>query len=262
MGSISDYLENKLLDHVLKTAAYSQPAAIYVALSTADPLDTGAGLAEPSGNGYTRVQHDSWDVAASRASENTGVITFPEATGAWGTITHFALFDASSGGNMLGHGQLGTARVVVAMDTPSFADGAIDISVDPSGFSDFLANELLDHVLLTGAYSVPTNLYVAMCTAAIADNDTGSTITEPSGNGYARVNHNAWDAAAAGASENTGAITFPEATGSWGTLTHVGILDASSAGNLLLHSAVGTSKSISSGETAEFADGDIDITLD
>jgi len=92
MGSLSNYAENAILDHVLKTTPFSVPTNIYVALSTADPLDTGAGIAEPEGGGYERVICNSWDEAASRATANTADVVFPEATGDWGTITHVVLF--------------------------------------------------------------------------------------------------------------------------------------------------------------------------
>ncbi|RKY08024.1 MAG: hypothetical protein DRP56_04780, partial [Planctomycetota bacterium] len=104
-GSISDYLENELLDHVFGNGTYTVPS-IYIALSTADPTDDASGLAEPSGNGYARVAHSSWNTAASRAIDNNGTITFPQATGSWGTITHYAIFDAATAGNMLAHGSL------------------------------------------------------------------------------------------------------------------------------------------------------------
>ena len=88
MGSISNYLENELLDHILGTGAYTKPT-VYVGLSTADPTDDASGNAEPSGNAYARVAHSAWDAATSRATENTGTCTFPQATGSWGTITHW-----------------------------------------------------------------------------------------------------------------------------------------------------------------------------
>jgi hypothetical protein len=125
-------------------------------------------------------------------------------------------------------------------------------------FSDYLENELLDHVLKTGDYSSPTNLYVALYTAAPTDAGGG---TEVSGGGYARVNHNSWDAASGGASSNDGAITFSTASSAWGEVVAVGILDATSAGNLLMWADLTTSKTVSTGDVAEFADGAIDITL-
>jgi len=127
MGSLSNYAENAILDHVLKTTPFSVPTNIYVALSTADPLDTGAGIAEPEGGGYERVICNSWDEAASRATANTADVVFPEATGNWGTITHFALFDAITAGNMLAHGALAVSKTVDTGIDAKFAAGDIDV---------------------------------------------------------------------------------------------------------------------------------------
>jgi hypothetical protein len=128
MGSASDYLENALLDHVFENSAYTQPT-IYIGASTADPTDDASGLAEPSGNGYARKAHSTWDTAASGATENTGAITFAVSTGSWGTITHWAAFDALSGGNMLCHGALGSSQAIANNEILEFADGAIDITL-------------------------------------------------------------------------------------------------------------------------------------
>jgi len=109
--SFSDYLENELLDHVFGNSAYSAPASLYVALSTADPTDDGSGLNEPVGNGYARVgvtnNLTEWPAATGGSKSNANDVTFPLATGAWGTITHFAILDAATGGNLLGSGALG-----------------------------------------------------------------------------------------------------------------------------------------------------------
>ncbi len=131
MGNFSNYLEVELLDHVFGKGSYSAPT-IYVALSTADPLDDGSGLAEPSGNGYARVQTagTDWNAASGGAIDNSGPIMFNEATGAWGNITHFALFDAASGGNMLVHGALGMSKTFNSGDTAAFAAGDLDVSLD------------------------------------------------------------------------------------------------------------------------------------
>jgi hypothetical protein len=133
MGSFSGYLCQKLLDHVFKTASYSVPTNICIGLSTADPGEDGAGLAEPSGNGYARVTHNSWDAATGNdpaATENTGAATFPTATGSWGNCTHFCIFDAAAAGNLLGSGALDTAKTITNGDTPKFNDGAIDVTLD------------------------------------------------------------------------------------------------------------------------------------
>ena len=261
MGSLSDYSENELLDHVLKVGAYTQPTNIYVALSTADPLDTGAGISEPVGNGYARKVHNAWDAAAARLTENTGVVTFAQATGSWGTITHYALFDAITAGNMLAHGSLTTSKAIVSGNTPSIADGEIDISFNAGAISNYLANALLDHMFKNTAYTVPTNLYVALSTATITDSDTGTTITEPSGNAYARKVYNTWDTAAAGASANSSAITFATPTGSWGLITYSALIDALTLGNMLLYGTATPNQTPDNGDTVEYPTGDYDVAM-
>ena len=129
-------------------------------------------------------------------------------------------------------------------------------------FSDHWENEILDHVFKTGAYTAPTNIYVALCTSTVLDASTGGSLPgEVSGGAYARVTCNTWDAAASGATENTQAVTFAQATADWGTITHFALCDHSSTGNLLAHGALTTAKQIQSGDTAKFATGDIDVTL-
>lgn len=130
MGSASNYLENEVLDHVLKVGSFTVPSNIYVALSTADPTESGGSIAEPAGNNYSRVQCNTWDAASGGATANTSVITFPTPSGSWGTVTHFALYDASSAGNMLFYGALAASKSVGAGDTPSFAAGALQITSD------------------------------------------------------------------------------------------------------------------------------------
>jgi hypothetical protein len=134
MGSFGNYLENKLLDHVFGMGArnYTPPTNIYVALSTADPLDTGVGLAQPVGGSYARVSTVAadWAVAAAGALSNANPITFPEATGDWGDITHFALYDDPVAGNLLGHGLLTVHKPIGIGDTAKFAAGDIDVTLD------------------------------------------------------------------------------------------------------------------------------------
>lgn len=125
----STYAEEKLLDHLLKGTAFDQPTNIYVALFTADPGLSG-GTGEVSGGGYARKQHNSWLAAVDGVKKNSGVCTFaPCAGSAWGTITHFGLFDALTGGNFLGGGLLTTAKIISPDDIAEFADQSIAISL-------------------------------------------------------------------------------------------------------------------------------------
>jgi hypothetical protein len=131
MGGFSDYWENKILDHIFGKGSYTPPT-IYVGLSTADPTDDGSGLAEPSGNGYTRVQTSAsdWNVASNGSLDNAGNIIFNQATGNWGTITHFALFDAAAAGNMLAHGALNQSKAISESETARFEAGDLQISLN------------------------------------------------------------------------------------------------------------------------------------
>lgn len=129
-------------------------------------------------------------------------------------------------------------------------------------FSDYLEDALLDHVLNATAFTSPTTLYVALYTAAPSDSGGGTEVT---GGSYARVSVTAnttnFPAASGGAAANGTAITFPTATADWGTVVAFGILDASSGGNLLLWADLTANKTVSSGDTASFAIGDLDVTL-
>ena len=128
-------------------------------------------------------------------------------------------------------------------------------------FSNYLEDELLDHIFGKGSYAPPT-IYVALSTADPLDD--GSGLAEPSGGGYARVQTAGtdWNAASAGAIDNANAITFNEATSSWGIITHFALMGATSGGNMQVHGVLSESKSIGSGDTAEFAAGDLDVSLD
>jgi len=131
MGSFADFWEDEILDHLFGKGAYTPPT-IYVGLSTANPVDSGGGLAEPSGNSYARkvTAEGDWNAASSGAIDNANAIEFAEASGAWGTITHFALFDALSGDNMLAYGILAQPKPIDDGDTARFAAGDLDVSLD------------------------------------------------------------------------------------------------------------------------------------
>jgi len=129
MAALSDYAEKLLLDFLMGGAAASAPSSRHVALYTAAPSDSGGGT-EVSGNGYAR-QAATWDAATSGAgvTANADAQSFTASGGNWGSITHVGIFDASSGGNLLWHGELTTARTVNDGDTITFAIGSIDLTM-------------------------------------------------------------------------------------------------------------------------------------
>jgi hypothetical protein len=124
-------------------------------------------------------------------------------------------------------------------------------------FTTYLRNKVLDDVLGTAAFTAPTTVYIGLYTSATGAAGGG---TEVSGNGYTRKAM-AFDAASAGASDNTSAVEFDTATGSWGTITHTAVLDASTSGNMLMENALTASKAIASGDVFRFQAGEFDVTL-
>jgi len=123
--------------------------------------------------------------------------------------------------------------------------------------SNYLENALINATLRNTSYTSPTTVYLALYTNDPTDADTG---TEVSGGSYARQSIT-FGAPSNGASTNSADITFPTATGTWGTVTHVGIRDNVTGGNLLYHTALDVSKSISSGDIFTISTGNLSVTL-
>ena len=123
-------------------------------------------------------------------------------------------------------------------------------------FTNFLETEILDHVFAGAAYTAPSTKYIGLFTAAPGETGGG---TEVSGNGYTRK---AMAFATSGATtSNNAAVEFPTATGTWGTITHVGIFDAATSGNLMVYATLTASKTVASGDVFRVPSGDLDITL-
>lgn len=145
MGALTDYLENKLIDQLLRGQTYSFPSTMYMALFTSTPSDTGGGT-EVSGTGYARVsiactmanwsgtQGTGTTVASTGTAGttyNNSAITFGSPTASWGTITAVGLYDASSGGNLLIWSLLTTSKTVNSGDAaPSFAASSFSFQID------------------------------------------------------------------------------------------------------------------------------------
>lgn len=129
MTAKTNYLEDAVLNHVLRNVAYTSPAGVYIALFTSNPGEGGTQTSEVSGGSYAR-QACTFGAPASNIVANTAAVTFPQATGSWGTITHVGIMDASSAGNMLYYGALGTPKTVGTSDQVSFAIGALTVGED------------------------------------------------------------------------------------------------------------------------------------
>lgn len=269
MSGLSNYARNALLGHVFGAAgsAYTPAATVYLALCTADPTaaGTGASMNEVANSGNYARTAITFGAAASSQIAQSAQVNFPQLSGALGTATHYAVVDSAThgAGNMLAFGPLVEAKALNANNRPFVAAGQVVISLSGE-YSQYLAHKLLDLMFRNQAYAQPST-YIFQSTATLTS--TGSP-TEPSGNGYARVLVNkpaggtpAWGAVSGGAVSNADDVTFPTATGTWGTIVAGGIADATSGGNVLFFDNDLVDEAISTDDTRVFAAGNITATI-
>lgn len=133
MGRLSDAQANLLLDlYFSKASNTGVPATLYVGLSTTTPTNTGTSVTEPSTGAYARVavtnNATNFPAATARAKSNGTDIVFPTATGSWGTITHFVIYDALTSGNFVAWGALTVPVSVITGATVTFATGSLVIN--------------------------------------------------------------------------------------------------------------------------------------
>lgn len=155
MAAMSDFLENKLIDWFFRgqaigvtgasAGAGSGPTNLYYALLTAAPSDTGGGT-EVTGGSYARVtvpctttnfdntnqlNTTAVSTGTTGTTRNSTAITFPAPTANWGVVSHFAIYDATSGGNLLFWGALTVSKTINNGDAaPSFAVNAFSLQID------------------------------------------------------------------------------------------------------------------------------------
>lgn len=126
MSAMSDYLELKFLDHFTGRASTSAPSAVYLGLSTGSMADDNSGT-ELSGSGYAR-QAITFAAAASGSIASNAAVEFPAATGSWGSVSHWAIYDASTSGNQLFHGSFASAKTIATGDILKVASGDLTIT--------------------------------------------------------------------------------------------------------------------------------------
>jgi hypothetical protein len=136
MSAASNYLENKVLDHVLTATGYTAPAARYLALftntsgSAAANLEAGTLTDEisTSGTAYGR-EAVTFAAASSGSSATNATVTFDTATANWGTITHVAVMDAATSGNVLFYGAVTTSKTIETGDTFQVSSGNLTVAL-------------------------------------------------------------------------------------------------------------------------------------
>jgi hypothetical protein len=127
MAEFSNFLENALINATLRNTTYTSPAAVYISLHTADPTDAGSG-AEISGSSYAR-QAATFGAPSNGVSTTTADITFPQATGTWGTIGWIGIWDAITTGNLLYHTPLDVSKSIDTGDIFKIAAGSLTVTL-------------------------------------------------------------------------------------------------------------------------------------
>jgi hypothetical protein len=145
-----------------------------------------------------------------------------------------------------------------------------------SGMSNYLEGKLIDHIFRGSAFTMPSNLYIALMTTNAADTDTGTSISNGTGTGvevsssstgYARQaiapTSGNWSAASAsGITGNSNSLTYPQATANWGTIVGIAICDQSVGGNMLFYGALSVNKVVNTGDTFQFTSGQLQVQID
>tara|TARA_R110002153_G_scaffold270596_4_gene437099 strand:- start:3500 stop:3883 length:384 start_codon:yes stop_codon:yes gene_type:complete len=126
--SFTNSFETDVLNWGLTAGSVTRPTAWYIGLFTSDPTDTGAAGTEVTGGSYARTAA-TFTVTGDTAS-NSGAVEFPAATAGWGTVSHIGVFTASSGGTMLVHAVLTTAKAIATGDVFRIPTGDLDITLD------------------------------------------------------------------------------------------------------------------------------------
>ena len=127
MAEFSNFLENALINAVLRNTTYTSPATVYVSLYTSDPTDADSGT-EVSGGSYARTAV-TFGAPSNGISTNSADVTFPTATASWGTVSHIGIHDASTGGNLLFHTPLDTAKTIDSGDIFKITTGNLSVTL-------------------------------------------------------------------------------------------------------------------------------------
>jgi hypothetical protein len=127
MAEFSNYLENAIINAVLRNTTYTSPATVYVSLYTSDPTDADSGT-EVSGGSYARTAV-TMGAPSNGVSTNSADVTFPTCTASWGSVTHIGIHDASTGGNLLFHTPLDTTKTIDSGDIFKITTGNLSVTL-------------------------------------------------------------------------------------------------------------------------------------
>lgn len=255
MAALSDFAELKILDHVLGTASWSMPT-VYISLHTSSPSETGSPSNEIVAGWYARKQPAvGWNTATTSGITNNGAATWSAVTDASVTVTHIGIYDALTSGNLLWYKALTTPKLFDIGSIPVIPTTQLAITVS-GNWSNYLIPKILEHLVGKTSYTMPV-VHLALYTTNPTAADTG---TESTLGGYARLTIE-FAAAAAGAASNANIEDFGSASSGSQTISHYGLRDAATLGNLLIFGPWDASYLVETGDFYKLPAGAFTATL-
>lgn len=270
MSNASNRLENLILDHVFRSATWSPPANLYLALYTAAPGDAGGGT-EVTGGSYARKSLTPGDTlfeatqggttgassGTSNVTRNAAAILFsPSPSADWGAVTHWALHDHATLDQPMVWGAFSSTWTINSGNTVQLDAGTLVVTITGT---NFFANKVIDCLFRNRAWTKPTGLSFGLYTTAPTDAGGGTLV---SGGSYAAAAVTPGDTAflgthgtTTGASSGTGGsvanaavISWPAPTANWGNVLAEGVADQ--LGNLIYRVTLSSTWTINSGNPA------------
>jgi hypothetical protein len=266
----STFLENKILDHVLRNTPYSPPSPLYIGLYYSNPA-TSTVEPEVNGNNYARISSPSFSVSGSMATSNAQLF-FPRADNSWGVVKYYGLKSALSGGDLLFYGRIvdprygdmtpPQGRLISTGDILRASTNNIVISMG-GAYSTYLSENLLDFLLNGVAFSSPgLDVFAALYTTLPAADDSGGVEVSAADYSRLRISGSSWSAPANGVSYNVISLNFTSsAAEDWGTIRGICLRDDATGGNMLFRGALSPVASILEGDSYEIASGKLSTTI-
>lgn len=268
IGALTNYLENSLINHLLRDIPYTSSSSLSISLYTVSPSDIKT-IGEVNEEGYMRM---AGNFIISGTSASNIQIEFPEATGAWGDIVGVGIMDAFTGGSMLYWGVLDSPIRISTGEIFSISGNMLNIQLKGStkgGWGAGIPQQILEHTLDNTTFTSPgTSVYLATGSGLIYDTDyTFVSWNETTGTGYSRKQIsgiNDWASPTNGSTYNLNDVVFsqPPITGDWGRITHIVLFDDPTSGSPLLWGKLLSPIYITGGDGLKFSAGNIDIVLD
>ena len=265
-GSLTDYCEAQLLNHLFGGVPYNTPQILYFGYMVGTPGETGSG-AEPNFGSYDRIGVTNntlnFPLTSNQTKTNATEIIFDEATANHGLVQAIGIWDSPVAGNLLVYFPLANPINIAASDAMKIPVGSITMQFAAGGFSNYVKNAFLNMLFGNVPFNLIPLLYVGYSNTAPTDATSG---TEPAVGGYARVavanSSNLFPVASTGIKTNALDINFPEATASQGSATHIQFFDALSGGNYLGRYALSPVQAISQYTIPVLSANSVNITLD